>query len=76
MYACKISKECYKIVVNIFCTKRNAYDGVIVGYGNKDYILNKFDKILGNTITSSPYIEEYNCVSDICKCNIIYHYKD
>ena len=78
MYALKISRDCYKIVVNLHCMQSNAHKGVLIGYGNKEHILYKFDKIvrtLENTLVSRPYIEEYNCVNDACECNNVTHYK-
>jgi len=78
MFALKISRDCYKIVFNLYCAQSNARTGMLIGYGNKEHIMYKFDMIsrtFENTVFSRPYIEEYNCVNDTCKCNNITHYK-
>ena len=77
MFALRLSKDCYKVVVNLYCAKSNVHKGVLIGYGNKEYILHKFDNItrnLENTLSSRPCIEEYNCTNDYCQCDYISHY--
>jgi methyl coenzyme M reductase subunit C len=78
MYALKISRDCYKVVVNLYCMQSNAHKGVLIGYGNKEHILYKCETILKNienTFPSQPYIEEYNCMNYGCECNYVTHFK-
>lgn len=71
------SRNCHKIVVNLFTNDKLIHKSTLIGYGNKDYIISKMQiyvNSLHNMKSSIPFIEEYECQKINCKCNEIFIY--